>query len=386
MFGTVHSSRGPGADTAPATTVRSHSDHRGVILPRTHGRDAFLGRFMSSRLRVVFLGHVARYSGAEIEMLRFIEAAPQVESTVLLAEDGPLIAGLEAAGARVEVVPLPERARGLKRTDVRAGGAQAKAALDIARYIATLRGRLRQLRPDIISAISLKAGAYGVLAGRLSRIPVVWHLHDQIDPSYIARQAVLPMRAMIGTLPSAVITPSRTTLDTVGRFRPGVVRAIIPHPIPIPTTPVPIRDRVTRIGIVGRIAPWKGQDVFLRAFAQAIPDTDIHAIIVGSALFGEEDYGAQLAQLATDLGIAERVEFTGFRSDVQAEFEQLDVLVHASVLTEPFGTVVFEAMAAGLPVIAARSGGVAEYIVSGRHGLLHTPGDADELGRRLRDA
>lgn len=319
-------------------------------------------------------------------MLRFIEAAPDIESTVLLAEDGPLVAGLESAGARVEVVPLPERTRGLKRTDVRAGTAQAAAALDIARYIGTLRRRLAQLRPDVISTISLKAGAYGVLAGRLSRTPVVWHLHDQIDASYLARQAVLPMRGMIGVLPNAVISPSRTTLETVGRFRPGVLRAIIPHPIPMPPTPVPIRERVTRIGIVGRIAPWKGQDVFLKAFARAVPDEDVHAIIVGSAIFGEADYGRELEQLATDLGVADRVEFTGFRSDVQGEFEQLDLLVHASVLTEPFGTVVFEAMAAGLPVIAARSGGVAEYIVDGRHGLLHTPGDADALGRLLRRA
>ncbi len=319
-------------------------------------------------------------------MLRFIEAAPEVESTVLLAEDGPLVAGLEAAGARVEVIPLPERARGMKRTEVRAGSAQLAAAADIARYVETLRRRLRQLRPDIVSTISLKAGAYGVLAGRLSRTPVVWHLHDQIDASYLARQAVLPMRMLIGTLPSAIISPSRTTLETVGRFRPGMLRAIIPHPIPMPPVPVTIRDEVRRIGIVGRIAPWKGQDVFLKAFAEAIPEADIHAVVVGSAIFGEADYSRELEQLAADLGIAERAEFTGFRSDVQREFEQLDLLVHASVLTEPFGTVVFEAMAAGLPVIGARSGGVAEYIVHGRHGLLHTPGDVTELGRLLRRA
>ena len=319
-------------------------------------------------------------------MLRFIEAAPGIDSTVLLAEDGPLVAGLEAAGARVEVIPLSERTRGLKRTEVRAGGAQAQAALDIARYIETLRRRLRQLQPDVISTISLKAGAYGVLAGRLGRIPVVWHLHDQIDASYLARQAVPPMRALIGTMPSAIISPSQTTLATVGRFRPGILRTVIPHPIPMPPTPVTIRDEVRRIGIVGRIAPWKGQDVLLKAFAEAIPDPDIHAVVVGSAIFGEADYGRQLEQLAVDLGIGDRAEFTGFRSDVQREFEQLDLLVHASILTEPFGTVVFEAMAAGLPVIGARSGGVAEYIVDGRHGLLHTPGDVDELGRLLRRA
>lgn len=319
-------------------------------------------------------------------MLRFIEAASDVESIVLLAEDGPLVSGLEAAGARVEVLPLAERTRALKRTDVRPGAPQATAALDIARYVEKLRRRLRRLQPNVISTISLKAGAYGVLAGRLSGIPVVWHLHDQIDPSYLASQAVLPMRIMIGTLPSAVISPSRTTLDTVGRFRPGILRAIIPHPIPMPATPVEIRDRVRRIGIVGRIAPWKGQDVFLKAFASAIDEPDIHAVVVGSAIFGEEDYGQELAQLAAELGIEDRVEFTGFRSDVQREFASLDLLVHASVLTEPFGTVVFEAMAAGLPVIGARSGGVAEYIVNGRHGLLHTPGDSDELGRLLRQA
>ena len=152
----------------------------------------------------------------------------------------------------------------------------------------------------------------------------------------------------------------------------------------MPAQPIPVRDHVQRIGIVGRLAPWKGQDVFLRAFAGAVPEPEVRAVVVGSAIFGEEDYATELRELAARLGVADRVEFTGFRQDVLAEFQKLDLLVHASVLTEPFGTVVFEAMAAGLPVIAARSGGVAEYIEHGRHGLLHTPGDSDELGSMLR--
>lgn len=338
----------------------------------------------SPRLHVAFLGHVARFSGAEIELLRFVEAAAGVRSTVLLAEDGPLVQALRDAGAQVEIMVLPERARGLKRTEVRAGRAQAAVAIDIARYVGALRRRIVALAPDVVSAISLKAGAYGAPAARLSRVPFVWHLHDQIAPSYLARQAVLPMRALIGTLPSAVISPSRTTLESVGRFRTGMRTAIIPHPIPMPAEAVPIRDRVRRIGIVGRLAPWKGQDVFLRAFASGVPDPEVRAVVVGSAIFGEADYAAQLRELAARLGVADRVEFTGFRQDVLAEFRELDLLVHASVLTEPFGTVVFEAMAAGLPVIAARSGGVAEYVEHGRHGLLHTPGDSHDLAVMLR--
>lgn len=336
------------------------------------------------RLHVAFLGHAARFSGAEIELLRFVRAAGAVRCTVLLAEDGPMAPALREAGAAVEIIALSERARGLKRTEVRAGRIQAAAALDVARYVGVLRRRLGRLRPDVVGAISLKAGAYGAPAARLSRLPFVWHLHDQIDSSYLAREAVLPMRAMIATLPSAVISPSRTTLETVGRFRRGVRTAIVPHPIPTQPGRMAVRDRVRRIGIVGRLAPWKGQDVFLRAFACAVPEPDVRAVIVGSAIFGEEDYASELRALAGQLGVANRVEFTGFRQDVGAEFRRLDLLVHASVLTEPFGTVVFEAMAAGLPVIAARSGGVAEYVEHGRSGLLHAPGDHGELAAMLR--
>jgi glycosyltransferase involved in cell wall biosynthesis len=339
---------------------------------------------MSRALRLVFLGHVARFSGAEIETLRFIEAADGLESTVLLAEDGPLVEALVSAGARVEVMPLPERARGLKRTELRPGARQARAAIDIARYIGRLRTRLRQLDPDVIGAISLKAGTYGVVAARLAGIPLVWHLHDQINSSYISRTAVRPMRLLIATLPSAVIAPSHTTLETVGRLRPGIHTAVIPPPIPIPPKAVEIRPNVQRIGIVGRLAPWKGQHIFLEAFARSLPEPEIRAVVIGSAIFGEEDYARQLEQLADRLGIGDRVDFTGFRRDVQSEFEKLDVLVHASVLTEPFGNVVFEAMAAGLPVVAARSGGVAQYIDHGRNGLLHEPNNAKELGAMLR--
>lgn len=69
--------------------------------------------------------------------------------------------------------------------------------------------------------------------------------------------------------------------------------------------------------------------------------------------------------------------------DVQAEFERLDLLVHASVLPEPLGTVVVEGMAAGLPVVAADPGGPAEYIEDGREGLATSPGDMEALAAAM---
>jgi glycosyltransferase involved in cell wall biosynthesis len=141
-------------------------------------------------------------------------------------------------------------------------------------------------------------------------------------------------------------------------------------------------------GIVGRLAPWKGQDLFLRAFAGAFPDGPERAIVVGGSLFGEDDYVRELTGLAEMLGIAGRVEFRGFRADVWDELSHLDVLVHASTIPEPFGQVILEGMAAGVPVIAAGAGGPAEILEHGRTGILYEPNDGAALAgcmRRLQD-
>src|SRR5207245_1613973 len=79
----------------------------------------------------------------------------------------------------------------------------------------------------------------------------------------------------------------------------------------------------------------------------------------GAPLFGagEERYLEDVRDLGERLGLDGRLELTGFRDDVGAELAGLDVLVHASTLPEPFGQVVAEGMAAGLPVVAAPAGG-----------------------------
>ena len=86
------------------------------------------------------------------------------------------------------------------------------------------------------------------------------------------------------------------------------------------------------------------------------------------ALFGEDAYAHGLVEQAERLGIAEQIEFRGFREDIWAELAELDILVHCSVVPEPFGQVVLEGMAAGIPVIAADAGGPAELITNGVDG------------------
>jgi glycosyltransferase involved in cell wall biosynthesis len=135
--------------------------------------------------------------------------------------------------------------------------------------------------------------------------------------------------------------------------------------------------------MVGRLAPWKGHHVFLEAFAKAFPDGEERAVIVGSAMFGEDAYATEVAAHIDRLGLVDRVELTGFVDDVHRVLVEASCLVHASVTPEPFGQVVVEGMAAGLPVIASDAGGPAEVVTDGVDGLLFPPGDSLELARLL---
>jgi glycosyltransferase involved in cell wall biosynthesis len=101
-------------------------------------------------------------------------------------------------------------------------------------------------------------------------------------------------------------------------------------------------------------------------------------------MFGEASYEAELRRLTRSLGIQDRVEFRGFREDVWAELAELDILVHCSITPEPFGQVISEGMAAGLPLVAAAAGGPADLVTDGVDGLLTPPGDPERLALALR--
>ncbi|MCL5945313.1 MAG: glycosyltransferase family 4 protein [Planctomycetes bacterium] len=125
------------------------------------------------------------------------------------------------------------------------------------------------------------------------------------------------------------------------------------------------------IVLVGRISPWKGQDIFIRSAGQVLKTfPDCRFQIVGSALFGEDALETQLKQLAASLGVGDRVEFLGFRKDVPEIIAAGTLLVHASTVSEPFGQVIIQAMAECKPVVATRGGGVLEIVDDGVTGLL----------------
>jgi len=334
-------------------------------------------------MRVVFLGHTAELSGAELGIAELVPALGDVDLHVILASDGPLVARLQRSGVSVEVLPLRAVARTVKRGAlVRQPLRVLFAAAETASYGYRLARRLKKLRPDVVHAYTLKSLVYGALAARLTRTPLVWQVNDRIAADYLPSPAVRGIRILARHATAGVIAISEATLEPLGDL--DVPRSIVHHAIALEPRTVKNQRDTFVVGMVGRIAEWKGQHVFLSAFARAFPEGQERAVIVGSALFGEDDYADSLHALIQGLGIDGRVEFRGFRDAVADELARLDVLVHASVLPEPFGRVVVEGMAAGLPVVAPAAGGPLEIITDGVDGILYPPGDVAALAEALQ--
>ncbi len=340
-----------------------------------------------TRLRVVYLDHVARLSGGEIALMRLLTHFQNVNPHVILGEDGPLATRLAQAGVSVEVLPIAASARDLRRDTVHPGATPPLALAHTLIYVARLAVRLRALRADLVHTNSLKAGVYGSIAAKAAGLPVVWHVRDRIAEDYIPRAAVRLVRGLVGHFADGVVANSTATLQTLPVAVRGGLSWVIPASVEAPPelrAPRTPSASAPTFGMLGRIAPWKGQDLFLRAFAAAFPESEERAVVVGTAMFGEEGFERELCALAESLGIASRVEFRGFRENVWPELASMDVLVHASVIPEPFGTVVLEGMAAGLAVIAADEGGPASVIADGETGRLFRSRDQDALATAMR--
>ena len=335
-----------------------------------------------SRLRVVYLDHVARLSGGELALLRSLEPLlDRIDPLVVLAEDGPLVGALTDIGVEVRVVPLSPALRDLRK-DRSLVGLRVRPLIDLARYVWMLRALIRIERAALVHTNSLKSALYGGVAARLAGVPVVWHIRDRISSDYLPSAAVALVRALSRVLPSFVIANSRMTLATVrprrGRVVPNSVAPNSGHTVGT------ARSGPVTLGLIGRLAPWKGQELFLRAFAAAFPRGDERAVLIGAALFGEDEYAAWLPPLAESLGISDRTVFRGFQADVEAELSTIDILVHCSLTPEPFGQVILEGMAAGLAVLAAAEGGPSEIITDGVDGILVAPRDPVALAAAMR--
>jgi glycosyltransferase involved in cell wall biosynthesis len=137
--------------------------------------------------------------------------------------------------------------------------------------------------------------------------------------------------------------------------------------------------------MVGNLREWKGQHVVLDAVAR-LPgalQSRVRVLLAGEASAQDQSYVQRLRDQCEHLHRPANVQLLGSRPDVADLLTAADVMVHASIAPEPFGLVIVEAMAMGVPVVASDTGGPAEIIDAGS-GLLVPAGDAAPLASALQ--
>ncbi|WP_321909334.1 glycosyltransferase family 4 protein [Paraburkholderia sp. J11-2] len=339
--------------------------------------------------RVLAIDQSGVLGGAELSLLEVVKGL-RSRIDVLLFNDGPFREALDKAGARVEV--LDSGALSKVRRD---GGAAPRLGVlaGIAALVRETRRRAREA--DVLYANTQRAMVIGVLAGKLARKPVVWHLRDIVSDEHFGRvqRAVIKGCAKLGLAhvianshASAKVFAQLTRFDAkrIDVVHNGVdespFRALARVPQAQLRAQIGLPEEAFLVGAFSRLARWKGQHVLLEAL---LSEPRAHAVFVGAPLFGEDAYAAELRAFVDANGLQARVHFLGFRHDIAACMRAVDVIAHTSITAEPFGRVVVEGMLAQRPVVASRDGGVTEIVEHGKSGLLCTPGDAKELAATI---
>lgn len=346
---------------------------------------------LSTPRKILYLDHTAEWSGGEIALYALLTKLDRRRFTpiVVLSAEGPLLDRLREAGIETHYLPLSAQVTKIRKESLK-GGVLARTGIlfQLLRYTLYLARFMRKHRVELVHTNSLKSDIYGGFAGRLARIPVVWHVRDRIENDYLPSPAVRLFRLGSRLVPVCVVANSQATLATLHlpakKPQDVVYSGVTLEDLKMKENDAPPLHSGPRIGIVGRLTAWKGQHIFLQAAAKVraqVPNAKFP--IIGKALFGEEAYEQELRSLVSSLSLDEAVEFLGFRKDVPDLLTNLDILVHASTTGEPFGQVVVQGMAAGLPVVATNGGGIPEIVLSGKTGLLVPMGDADAMAEAI---
>lgn len=305
---------------------------------------------------ITFVSHTNKPGGGELALRRYLEAT-ELPVRLVTMEEGGVWEGLEQDVVHVRGVV------GLR---------------------SALRGR------GLVVANSMRAAFLTALvAPRRARL--VYWVRDGLTDSAMSPLALALTRHVTSRRAGHYIANSEWTAETVRtalRVGPekvdvvysmcGVTEEMLDQP------PRSQPHQPLRLLFLGRISPWKAPDVAIRALAP-LRELGVEATltIAGGSHFGEDEYAAKVAALAEG---EPRVTLLGHVDDVQELLASHDVLVHCSTAPEPFGQVIVQGLAAGMPVMATDAGGPVEILGDAPVRLLYAPGDQDQLAASIRRA
>jgi glycosyltransferase involved in cell wall biosynthesis len=361
------------------------------------------------KLRILYVDETTGFGGGMVALRNLVAALDPAKYEAAIA--------LRAENARVRAYLRDKLPRGVKVFAVRRWafsqpawprrlGAQGAALAARAQWLLTfladglptalrIASVAKRWKADAIHTNEqLLTNVAGILAARLAGVPCFSHNRMFGVNARLARY-FLPLVAHCFAISEFIrkdlilggASPSRITVVYDGvdldQFSPGACAADVRREMGI--TP----DRCVA-GIFGRLVEWKGHEFFLRALALALREApSLFGMVVGDTSPRGGPLMQRLKGLCRELGIGDRLVFTGYRTDVARLMSATQIVVAPSVEPEPAGLVNFEAMALSRPIIATRVGGIPELVADGVNGLLISVGDvagfAEALVRLAKD-
>ena len=298
---------------------------------------------------------------------------------VLLTNFGPLQAILEQEGFPVYVQNLGI----LRRKYVNPTGLLNRLSKNLKAYrFLTELHQKYQFELVYSNTLAVIVGAYWA---KRRQIPHIWHIHE-----------ILPgpgplVKMLASLLDQSTPNPIAVSQAVANHWQPLLKKSkveVIHNGIPYvsflenyPTAKIDLGlpDSCFLIGMIGRINPGKGQLFFLElADMLSKKYSNTHFVLVGDPFPGYEPILEEIRKEIRDKRLEARVSYLGFREDIPKVMAALDVFVLPSILPDSFPTVILEAMAAGKPVVATRSGGASEMVLDGETGFLIPIGNVEK--------
>jgi len=263
------------------------------------------------------------------------------------------------------------------------------------RALFIVRRHLAEVRPDILHTHLQYSDLLGGVAARMLGIPAVTTLHV-MDPRATVRERARRLLAVASRRRChrrviAVSEYIRESYLATGADRPehlvtvhnGIAARAAPGAGEGLRSELGLSPEEPLVAVVGVLRPGKGHDLAVAAVEEVRAKMPEIRLMIS----GEGPAYAEVDRLASRLGGA--AVLAGHRDDVMAVLDAADVLLHPS-RADAFPTVLLQALAAGVPIVASRVGGIPEIVEDGATGLLVPPpltasAFADRLGRLLRD-
>ncbi len=220
----------------------------------------------------------------------------------------------------------------------------------------------------------------------LLREPVLCNIQDNVSLDKVSRFCMRSISKKVGLF----VACSNYIKDDIIRsgVAPGKIKVLYNFISDLKdvtiskTSSESYKNPVLQIGLVGQVIEHKGHETAIETLKQlTLTNTPVQLHIFGS---GDATYIHYLKQKAEKLAVDNQVVWHGYKTRQEDIYVGLDLVIVPTLRPEPFGLVAIEPVSFGIPVIAARNGGLQEIIIDGETGLLFEPGNSNDLAGKIR--